>query len=166
MAIEIERKFLVCGDGWRICATARTDIRQAYLASGGRSSIRVRIRDGKDATLSVKSKRAALRRTEVECPIAVADAEALLALRESSLIRKNRYIVPWSNHLWEVDEFCGENAGLVIAEIELRSEGEPFDRPDWLGVEVTGQQQYYNSSLAARPYCQWSASPGIAAGVR
>jgi adenylate cyclase len=166
MAIEIERKFLVCGEGWRACATARTEICQAYLSSGGRSSIRVRIRDGKSATLSVKSKRAELRRFEVECPVAVADAEVLLALRESLLVSKDRYIVPWGNHVWEVDEFRGDNAGLVVAEIELGNEGEPFERPEWLGVEVTGQQQYYNSSLAARPYCQWSAAPGLAADAR
>src|SRR5262245_10043224 len=166
MAIEIERKFLVFGEGWRACATARTDIHQAYLSSGGRASIRVRIRNSRDATLSVKSKRAELRRIEVECPVALADAEVLLALRESSLIRKYRHIVPCGNHVWEVDEFRGDNAGLVIAEIELGNEDEPFERPAWLGVEVTGQQQYYNSSLARRPYCQWSASPGLAADAR
>jgi adenylate cyclase len=166
VAIEIERKFLVRAEGWRAGATARTDIRQAYLSSGERSSIRVRIRDGKDATLTVKSKRAALRRIEVESAIAVADAEVLLSLRQSSLIRKDRYIVPWGDHVWEVDQFHGDNAGLVIAEIELRDESEPFERPAWLGVEVTGQQQYYNSSLAARPYCLWSASPGLVAGAR
>jgi len=156
MAIEIERKFLVRGEDWRRFATAHTDIRQAYLSSGEHSSTRVRINDGKDATLTVKSKRAALRRVEVECPIAAADAETLLLLRESSLISKVRHNVPWGNHIWEVDEFRGDNEGLVIAEIELRNDHEPFDRPPWLGVEVTGHQQYYNSSLALQPYCRWS----------
>jgi adenylate cyclase len=156
MAVEIERKFLVRADDWRRLVTDRIDIRQAYLSSGERSSTRVRIKDGETATLTVKSKRAELRRVEVEYPISVADAESLLSLRESSLISKTRYIVPWSNHVWEVDVFRGDNEGLVIAEIELRDDREGFDCPPWLGVEVTGQPQYYNSSLARQPYCLWS----------
>jgi adenylate cyclase len=160
MAIEIERKFLVRGEDWRRFVTTRTDIRQAYLSSGDHSATRVRISDNKDATLTVKSKRAELRRVEVECSIAVADAEALLLLRESSLISKVRHLVPWGNHVWEVDEFRGDNEGLVIAEIELRNNRESFDRPPWLSLEVTGYQQYYNSSLARQPYRHWSIPHG------
>jgi adenylate cyclase len=165
MAIEIERKFLVRGEDWRLFVTTCTDIHQAYLSSGGYSSTRVRINDSKAATLTVKSKRAELRRLEVECAISVADAEALLLLRESSLISKVRHNVPWGNHIWEVDEFRDDNEGLVIAEVELRNDSESFDRPPWLGVEVTRQQQYYNSSLARQPYCRWSIHLGFHANT-
>jgi adenylate cyclase len=157
MAIEIERKFLVRNDVWRKSAAKSTDIRQAYLSTGQRSSTRVRIKDGKDATLTVKSKRAERQRLEIEYPIAVPDAEALLSLRESSVVSKVRHLVPWGDHVWEVDVFHGDNEGLVIAEIELAEQGEHFERPSWLGLEVTGQQQYYNSSLSQRPYRDWSA---------
>jgi adenylate cyclase len=156
MSIEIERKFLVADDRWRSLATKSIDIRQAYLSSGEHSSTRVRINDGRDATITIKSKGAKLRRVEVEYPISIADAEALVALREASLIRKIRHIVRSGDHNWEVDVFHGDNAGLVIAEIELSDEREHFERPQWLGVEVTGHQQYYNSSLARHPYCRWS----------
>jgi adenylate cyclase len=157
MAIEIERKFLVRNDSWRKSAAKATDMRQAYLSAGQRSSTRVRIKDGRDATLTVKSKRAEQQRLEVEYPIAVADAEALLSLRESYIVSKVRHLVQWGSHVWEVDVFRGDNAGLVIAEIELADPGEHFERPPWLGVEVTGQQQYYNSSLSQRPYRDWAA---------
>ena len=165
MAIEIERKFLVRNDSWRRLATSSTDIRQAYLSAGKRSSTRVRIKDNTHATLTVKSKRAELRRVEVEYPITVLDAEALLALRETSVISKVRYIVPWGNHRWEVDVFSGDNEGLVMAEIELGDDREPFERPSWLGVEVTGQPQYYNSSLSERPYRDWAAELPVSQGV-
>jgi adenylate cyclase len=157
MAFEIERKFLVRNEGWRKLATTTASIRQAYLASGDRSSTRVRIKNGTDATLTIKSKRAELRRLEIEYPISVLDAEALIALRESGVIEKARHTIPWHNRSWEIDVFSGENLGLIIAEIELRAEHESFEPPSWLGVEVTGQQQYYNGSLARRPFCQWSA---------
>jgi adenylate cyclase len=162
MAIEIERKFLVRGDHWRALATSRSSIRQAYLASGERSTTRVRINDDKQAMITIKSKRAELRRLEVECPISVLDAESLLCLRHSGLIEKIRYTVPWLGKSWEVDEFLGENAGLVIAEIELGDEREHFERPAWLGLEVTGQSQYYNGSLARRPYGQWTLPMPVA----
>ena len=158
MAVEIERKFLVRGEAWRSLATSEARIRQAYLASGERSTTRVRIKNDADATVTIKSKRAELRRLEVEYPISVLDAEALLSLRHSGLIEKTRFIVPWREHLWEVDVFGGDNAGLVIAEIELRHEDETFDRPPWLGVEITGQSQYYNGSLARHPFHHWAAA--------
>jgi adenylate cyclase len=155
MAFEIERKFLVRNEAWRPVATAQASIRQAYLTSGERSTTRVRIRNGTAATLTIKSKQAELRRLEVECPISVLDAEALMALRHGGLIEKTRFTVPWRGHAWEVDVFAGENAGLVIAEIELRHEDESFDRPPWLGLEITGQAQYYNGSLSRRPFNHW-----------
>src|SRR5262245_54735684 len=165
MAVEIERKFLVQSDAWRSVATSEVNIRQAYLASGERSTTRVRIKNSTDATVTIKSKRAELRRLEVEYPISGLDAEALLSLRHSGLIEKTRFVVPWRQHTWEVDVFAGANAGLVIAEIELRHEDERFDRPPWLGIEVTGRSEYYNGSLARHPYRHWAtALPAAAAG--
>lgn len=158
MAIEIERKFLVFGDSWREDAITQRRIKQAYLSSSGRSSTRVRISGDSNATLTVKSRPAELRRIEVEYPIRIADAEALLALRDSNLIDKIRHEVPCGPHVWEVDEFLGDNAGLVIAEIELSDEAEKFGMPAWLGLEVTGLQQYYNGSLAQSPYCRWATN--------
>jgi len=163
MAVEIERKFLVRNEAWRSIATAEASIRQAYLASGERSSTRVRIKNGCDATLTIKSKRAELRRLEIECPISVLDAETLLSLHIGGMIEKTRFTVPWQGHRWEVDVFSGANAGLVVAEIELRHELERFERPPWLGVEVTGQSQYYNGSLARHPFEQWERSRASAA---
>jgi adenylate cyclase len=129
MSIEIERKFLVRGEEWRDHVTGVDDIRQAYLYSGARSSARVRIKNNQAATLTVKSKAAELRRLEVEHPVSVFDAEALLALRDSALIHKLRHAVPYGDHVWEIDVFRGDNAGLIIAEIELRHEDEIFQRP-------------------------------------
>src|SRR4249920_745370 len=111
MGFEIERKFLVRGEEWRKLATSKANIRQAYLASGERSTTRVRIKNGTDATVTIKSKRAELRRLEIECPISVLDAETLLSLRHSGLIEKTRFIVPWREHRWEVDVFSGDNRG-------------------------------------------------------
>ena len=164
MAIEIERKFLVRGEAWRGFATSEARLRQAYLASGERSTTRVRIKNGAEATVTIKSKRAELRRLEIEYPISLFDAEALLPLRDSGLIEKSRFMVPWGQHLWEIDVFSGANAGLVIAEIELRHEHEIFDRPPWLGIEITGQAQYYNGSLSRQPFCEW-ARPRVTAAT-
>jgi len=158
MAFEIERKFLVQGEDWRTHVTAQAGIRQGYLAPGDRSSTRVRIKDGRHATVTIKSRGADLRRLEVECAISVRDAEALLALRHSGLIEKVRSNVLWQGSTWEVDVFSGENAGLVIAEIELAHEHDHFARPPWLGAEVTGQSRYYNGSLARHPYSEWSTT--------
>ena len=159
MAFEIERKFLVKGEDWRSFVRVQTVIRQGYLASGDRSSTRVRIADGRRATVTIKSKGAELRRLEVECGISVPDAEALLSLRQTSLIEKVRHEVEWQGSTWEIDVFSGENAGLVIAEIELEHEHDHFARPPWLAAEVTGQARYYNGSLARHPYSEWSMLP-------
>jgi len=166
MAFEIERKFLVHGEEWRRDVTTRSAIRQGYLAPGDRVSTRVRITDGRHATVTIKSRGAELRRLEVECTISVRDAEALLALRHSGLIEKVRSNVVWQGSTWEVDVFSGENAGLIIAEIELAHEHDHFAHPPWLAAEVTGQSRYYNGSLARHPYSEWSMTPPhrIAAG--
>jgi len=161
MAVEIERKFLVRGNQWQKLTTSEARVRQAYLASGQHSSTRVRITDNQKATVTIKSRRAALSRVEVECAVSVADAEQLMELREGGLIEKTRWTVPFGAHVWEVDVFSGDNAGLVIAEIELDDEREAFEQPSWLGIEVTGQGQYYNGSLARHPYGRWIATQSV-----
>jgi adenylate cyclase len=164
MPFEIERKFLVRGDAWRTLATERYHIRQAYLASQGKASIRVRIRDKDGAALTIKSRTPKRRRLELEYSIPVLEAEALIALRHGSVIEKDRYIVPHLGNTWEVDVFAGENAGLVIAEVELRDENEGVVVPAWVGLEVTGRAPYYNSSLAVHPFTAWPHEERVALG--
>ena len=156
MNIEIERKFLVQNDDWRKFAVSCSDIRQAYLDMNPKVSVRIRIRDANRATLTVKSSPSALRRLELEYAIPTFEAEALMPLRQGTIIEKTRHIIPCGELAWEVDEFTGVNGGLVIAEIELPSEHHPIERPGWIGPEVTGQRQYYNGSLAMHPFCQWA----------
>ena len=155
MGFEIERKFLLRDDGWRKLAASKLTIRQAYLSSNGKNSIRVRIRNDETATLTVKSKPTSLRRLELEYPVPLLEAEAMMALRHGAVIEKLRYIVPWDDLQWEIDVFLGENAGLMIAEIELREENQLFRLPDWIGEEITGRPDFYNSSLVLRPYTTW-----------
>ncbi len=161
MAIEIERKFLVIGDGWRAAAHAVMPMAQGYLndqaalASGAqKASVRVRVQ-GEAAFLNFKSRELGHTRQEFEYPIPLADARALLALCVGGLIDKRRHLVQYQGHLWEVDEFLGDNAGLVVAEIELDSADEAFATPDWLGAEVTDDPRYYNVALANCPFCEW-----------
>ena len=156
MKFEIERKFLVCGNDWRGLATGQFGIRQAYLATEGKVSLRVRIKDNSSATLTLKSRPHALRRLELEYPAPVLEAEALVQLRVGSVVEKVRHTVPWGDLRWEIDVFSGENTGLIIAEIELRNEHQPFELPDWIGAEITGKPRFYNSSLAQRPFGSWS----------
>lgn len=158
MAFEIERKFLVSNDDWRVSVSSHWPLRQAYLEATGKASVRIRIRDESRATLTVKSRPSAIRRSEFEYPIPVLEAEALMSLRQGIVIEKTRYIVPCGELAWEVDVFSGENGGLVIAEIELPDECHPIERPSWIGTEITGRAQYYNSSLARHPYCSWVES--------
>ncbi len=153
MAIEIERKFLVLGDNWRSGATA-TEYQQGYLAIEPRCSVRVR-RSGVGAWLSIKGASAGLARPEFEYPIPPDDAAALLDLCLPGVISKTRYVLTHGEHRWEIDEFHGDNDGLLLAEIELAREDEVFDKPDWLGEEVSDDPRYYNAALSARPYCQW-----------
>jgi len=155
MAIEIERKFLVCNADWRPQVTKFTHLRQAYLAVEGRASVRVRVVDRSEATLTVKSRNAGLRRAEFEYAIPLADAEQMVLLRQGALIEKVRHIVPWRGLTWEVDTFEGENAGLEIAEVEFDHEGQSVDLPSWIGAEITGQPRYYNSNLAREPFQLW-----------
>ena len=158
MSFEIERKFLVIGAAWRAAATEQLKLRQAYLTSDGKSSIRVRIRDNRDATLTIKSRNAELRRLELEYSVPVLEAEAMIPLRRGSVIEKIRHKVPFGGLIWEVDVFAGENEGLVIAEVELSHEHQDVPLPPWVGPEVTRHGQYYNGSLAQRPFSSWSVS--------
>jgi adenylate cyclase len=162
MPLEIERKFLVTGNGWRRAAHKVVPMAQGYLndlamVDGGamNTSVRVRI-EGEEARLNIKSRELGASRQEFDYLIPVVDARALLALSVGGLIDKRRHYVEFEGHLWEVDEFLGDNAGLVVAEIELSSVDEAFARPDWLGAEATHAQRYYNLALASRPYSQWS----------
>ncbi len=154
MAHEIERKFLVRSDAYRAQGTAER-YRQGYVRTGGPATVRVRIA-GARGYLTLKGPTQGLTRAEFEYPIPLADAEALLdTLCERPQIEKLRWRVPAGRHTWEVDEFLGDNAGLVVAEIELGAEDEPFDRPAWLGEEVTSDPRYRNAALAQRPYRTW-----------
>jgi adenylate cyclase len=155
MAIEIERKFLLRNEGWRTMVQQRTLLRQGYLANTTRCSVRVRLA-GDAGWLSVKAMTPGIARAEYEVAISAADAGAMLEqLCEGALIEKWRHLVVYENHQWDIDEFLGENAGLVVAEIELASEKDQFARPAWLGAEVTADVRYYNFRLAAEPYRQW-----------
>jgi adenylate cyclase len=165
MAFEIERKFLVRSPDWQRLTTGRARIRQAYLPAEAGLSVRVRLKNDDYATLTIKSRETELRRLEFEYPIPTADAEALMALRRGAVIEKVRHTIPWQGLMWEVDVFCGDNAGLVIAEIELRHEHQQFALPRWLGEEVTRQSRYYNRSLAQQPFRSWSEGHTAAAAA-
>ncbi|QDH70496.1 CYTH domain-containing protein [Lysobacter alkalisoli] len=163
MALEIERKFLVAGDGWRSTAHEVVPMAQGYLndlaamdSGAMKASVRVRIA-GDQAFLNLKSRELGHTRQEFDYPIPVEDARGLLALCVGGLVEKRRHHVHVGGHLWEVDEFLGDNAGLVVAEIELTNADEAFERPDWLGAEVTDSLRYYNLALASCPFSQWSA---------
>jgi adenylate cyclase len=162
MGFEIERKFLVRDDGWRNSVIRQANIRQAYLDSDANVSIRVRVRDNNSATLTLKTRWSKLRRREFEYDIPTADAEELISLRRGNIVEKVRYIVPAGELIWEIDVFSGENLGLVIAEIELPSQNHRIELPPWIGAEVTGQDRYYNGTLAQRSYRSWLHSNAVA----
>lgn len=157
MSQEIERKFLVSGD-FRKEVYESDRIAQGYICAAKGRTVRVRIREGRGyLTIKGPSGPEGLSRYEWEKEIPLAEAEELLLLSETSVIDKTRHLIRNSDgvHIWEVDEFHGANEGLVVAEIELGSENEDFERPLWLGEEVTGERKYYNSSLSVMPYCSW-----------
>jgi adenylate cyclase len=160
--IEIERKFLVTGDGWRTAAHKVVPMAQGYLndlaamdTGAMKASVRVRIA-GDGAHLNLKSREVGHTRQEFDYPIPVDDARALLALCVGGLVDKRRHYVEFDGRIWEVDEFLGENAGLVVAELELEAADAVFERPEWIGEEVTDQSRYYNLALSTRPYSQWN----------
>ncbi|KLJ02903.1 CYTH domain-containing protein [Luteimonas sp. FCS-9] len=164
MALEIERKFLVTSDAWRAAAHAVVPMAQAYLndmaaldSGAQKASVRVRI-EGEAAFVNIKSRALGHTRQEFELPLPVDDAHALLGLCVGGRVEKRRHLVRHDGHLWEVDEFLGDNAGLVVAEIELGAPDEAFGRPDWLGEEVTDRKRYYNLALATHPFSRWDAA--------
>jgi CYTH domain-containing protein len=154
MAKEIERKFLVTGTDYR--SGQRTLFKQGYLSIDPAHTIRVRISD-KKAFLTIKGMTKGVERMEYEYQIPVTDAEEMLEnLCKQTIIEKYRYVLPAGNGLkWEVDEFLGANAGLVVAEIELRHSDEQVSLPQWLGREVSGEERFYNSNLSQHPFCEW-----------
>jgi adenylate cyclase len=155
MPREIERKFLVTNDEWRRLAHRRQRMSQGYLASGGRVSVRIRIA-GDEARLNIKAGGLVASRQEYEYPIPADEARELLALVDGPLIDKTRHYVEHGGMTWEVDEFHGDNVGLVVAELELSRENEPFQVPPWLGAEVTQLARYYNVRLVQHPYRAWT----------
>jgi adenylate cyclase len=154
MGVEIERKFLLIGTDWKDLATG-ISYRQGYLNSVKERTVRVRTIADK-GFLTIKGVTVGATRVEYEYEIPHSDAQALLnELCEKPLIEKNRYKIAHQGFIWEVDEFFGENNGLVVAEIELESADQPFDKPYWVGEEVTGDPRYFNSSLIKKPYTEW-----------
>lgn len=155
MGKEIERKFLVVNDAWRRAAKPGLRTRQGYLHVGPPVAVRARIMGGK-ATLNVKKSTLDISRDEFEYAIPMEDAEALLArLCEGYIIEKTRYLVDYAGMTWEVDVFEGVNEGLVVAEIELESEDQQFEKPPWAGQEVSGDARYLNTHLSREPYKEW-----------
>lgn len=152
MAIEIERKFLVTGSAWR--QPDPLHLVQGYLSRDPQRTVRIRVA-GNLAFLTVKGINSGASRAEFEYPIPLADAQQLLGLCDGPVIEKWRHIVQVDGSRWEVDEFLGDNAGLVVAEIELTHPQQPFQRPDWLGREVTDDARYYNANLSVRPFGTW-----------
>ena len=159
--LEIERKFLVKNDDYKRQAYSSSRICQGYICSGHGRTVRVRIR-GDRGYLTIKgpSNVDGISRYEFEKEITLEEAEELMKLCEPGLIDKTRYLVKSGNHTFEVDEFYGDNEGLVMAEVELQSEDESFEKPDFIGQEVTGDRRYYNGHLRAYPYKEWGIRNG------
>jgi adenylate cyclase len=155
LAIEIERKFLVVSEAWRSQVSRSIPMRHGYLtAPGGRASVRVRV-EGSVGKLNIKAAVAGTSRAEYEYEIPMAEAQEILDTLCQQLILKTRHYLERDGLTWEIDVFEGANAGLVVAEVELTHEDQPFARPDWLGREVTAEHRYYNNVLALHPYRDW-----------
>ncbi len=157
MAIEIEKKFLVTNDAWRSHSYKEKSYIQGYFATDPSCSIRVRLSNDQ-ADLNIKSATLGITRTEYEYPVPVEEAREMLEhLCVRPLIEKTRHYVRIDQHLWEIDVFAGDNEGLIIAEIELKSPDESFAKPDWIGEEVSDDPRYYNVCLVSYPYKEWKA---------
>lgn len=154
MAIEIERKFLLTDDSWRDAVGEGVRMSQGYLSKQRGRTVRVRVA-GEQAWLTIKGESKGISRAEFEYDIPLAEAVQLLELCEPSVIDKTRYEVPFAGHVWEVDVFHGENEGLVVAEIELADENEPFEKPPWVGEDVSDDRRYANSVLSVTPFQNW-----------
>lgn len=153
MGMEIERKFLIANDSWRPGAKG-LPYAQGYLSRGKGNTVRVRIA-GEEAFLTIKGPVLGISRPEFEYSIALEDARQLLLLCEGPLIEKTRFKIFAENHLWEIDEFHGDNEGLIVAEVELSAPEETVILPPWIGREVTGENRYYNSNLTLHPFREW-----------
>jgi adenylate cyclase len=155
MGIEIEHKFLIRDERWRQLVERSVRMRQGYLTSDVRCSVRVRVAGGQ-GFLNIKSGTLGIQRSEYEYPIPLAEAEEILdTLCEKPLLEKTRHFVRSGGRVWEIDEFAGDNTGLIVAEVELSHLDELFARPDWLGEDVSRDIRYYNSQLARHPYKTW-----------
>jgi adenylate cyclase len=159
MAAEIERKFLVSGSSWMASVSKTRIIRQAYISKNERVSVRVRIDSTSGATLTIKTTRSGPSRLEYEYRIPTQDAEELFLHGEGAVVQKVRHEVALNGLVWEVDVFAADNAGLVIAEVELESADQAFARPVWLGQEVTDDARFYSANLAAHPFSRWQTRP-------
>ena len=156
MGVEIERKFLPSSDGWRELS-AGISYRQGYLYTGSGMTVRLRIA-GEKGFLTIKGPGSGASRMEFEYQIPIEDANEMLdRLCEKPLIEKNRHTIGYRGFVWEVDEFFGDNEGLVVAEIELEFEDQQFDLPEWIGEEVTGDPRYFNASLVKTPFSTWKS---------
>lgn len=156
MALEIERKFRVTGDAWRHEVVRSLDMRQGYLAGeGGRASVRVRL-EGDQARLNIKAAVVGSARDEYEYPMPVEDCRRLLETLCVGRVEKIRHYVERDGLTWEIDEFLNDNAGLVVAEVELDAEDQAFAKPDWLGHELTDDRRFYNHHLALHPWNTWA----------
>lgn len=155
MGQEIERKFLLQDDSWRRDVRRSISMRQGYLVGNPASSVRIRVED-EHAFINIKSATLGIQRQEFEYAIPPGDAESMLnAFCAGAQLTKVRHLCFFGRHTWEIDEFAGENAGLIVAEIELSAVDEQFDRPPWLGEEVSEDARYYNVCLIERPYTRW-----------
>ena len=153
MPLEIERKFLVNSDDYKLSAKS-VNIKQAYLSVDKNMAIRVRV-EGIQASINIKSKKSERVNHEFEYVVPLDEAQSLIKMSPYPIIEKTRYVVEYKGKSWEVDEFHGDNEGLTVAEIELDEENEEFDMPPWLGEEVTANSRYLNSSLAKKPFISW-----------
>lgn len=155
MAIEIEHKFLLANDNWRNEVTHSSYYKQGYLSQDKNSTVRIRVSD-QEAWLVIKGATIGISRPEYTYDIPLHEAHQMLdKLCEKPLIEKVRHFITRSEHIWEIDEFKGENEGLVVAEIELSSESEAFEKPEWIGADVSYDARYYNSNLSNHPYQSW-----------
>ena len=155
MAVEIERKFLLANNNWRALVEKSIKFSQGYLVGSEKASVRVRIEADK-SNINIKGATLGVRRQEFEYPIPMQDAQELLeTLCDRPIIEKTRHYVYSGEHLWEIDEFSGDNKGLIVAEIELKHENDSFEIHDWLGEEVSADKRYYNSMLIKNPYKNW-----------
>ena len=154
MGKEIERKFLVRGDSWRAGAHGKR-YRQGYLSTVKERTVRVRVA-GDQGYITIKGITVGAARAEYEYEIPLADANQMLdTLCERPIVEKTRYRLPQDNIVWEIDEFEGDNRGLIVAEVELKDEHQSYPKPDWLGEEVTGDPRYFNANLVAKPFTTW-----------